>query len=312
MAARKRTIFFGTPEFAVPILKALNRETEVVLVVTQPDRPRGRGRRTSPPPAKEAALELGLEVIQPDIVKGRRFSDRIGEYSPDFIVTAAFGRVLGPSLLEIPTADCLNVHASILPRHRGAAPANWAVLNGDQESGVSIMRMEKGLDTGPIYSITKTPIEPEETAGELLERLTEIGAVAIIKTIRRFDELDVIPQDHERATWARMLRKSDGVLNWTRSASELHCRVRGLQPWPTATTRLRGEPLKIHAVRAISRSGKEGTPGLVLDVSNEGIDVACGEGVLRLVEVQAAGRKRLPVMQFLTGARIDPGLQLGE
>ncbi|MCP4675216.1 MAG: methionyl-tRNA formyltransferase [Deltaproteobacteria bacterium] len=308
----KRIVFFGTPEFAVPILRSLYRETELVLVVTQPDRPSGRGRKMSPPPAKKAASELGIEVFQPNIVKGRRFSDRIAGYSPDFIVTAAFGRVLGPSLLDVPNADCLNVHASILPKYRGAAPANWAVLNGDQESGISIMRMEKGLDTGPVFSITKTPVGSEETAGELLARLSEIGAATIAEAIRRFDELEAIPQDHEHATWARMLKKNDGVLDWTRSASDLHCHVRGMHPWPTANTRLRGEPIKAHAARVVSQSGKEGAPGLVLEVSDEGIDVACGEGVLRLVEVQAAGRKRLPVRLFLTGTRVESGFQLGE
>jgi methionyl-tRNA formyltransferase len=189
MADRLKVVFLGTPEFATPVLEALHRETDVVLVVSQPDRPVGRGCRICKPPAKVTAERCGIDVIQPDIVKGKRFSKRMAELGPDFIVTAAFGRILGPSLFEVPKKACLNVHASLLPRYRGAAPANWAVLNADQETGVSIMQMERELDAGPVYYQVKTEIGPRETAGELLRRLADLGADALVHTIRNFEDL---------------------------------------------------------------------------------------------------------------------------
>ena len=239
-----------------------------------------------------------------------------GGYEPDFIITAAFGRLLGPSLLKVPARDSLNVHASLLPGHRGAAPINWAILSGDQETGVSIMRMEEGLDSGPVYQMVKTPIGSEETAGELSMRLSTLGADALVDTLRRFDELEAVPQLKEGITWARMLKKSSGTIDWTMSATQIHCQVRGMNPWPSATTWLRKSTLKIHVAKilsenAVSSSGGD-RPGLVLNVSNEGIDVACGGGVLRLIEVQAPGRKRLKVANFLAGTKIEPGVMLGE
>ncbi|MCP4603418.1 MAG: methionyl-tRNA formyltransferase [Proteobacteria bacterium] len=312
MTSRPRIVFFGTPEFAVPILTALNNKAEVVLVVTQPDRPSGRGRKRTSPPAKVNAHDLGIDVIQPEIVKGRRFAAKIATYMPDFVITAAFGRILGPSLLEVPKLASLNVHASLLPRHRGAAPANWAILAGDQETGVSIIKMEQGLDTGPVFHFEKTPVGSEESAGELLIRLAELGAEAIVDTINGFHDLRAVPQDDNEATWARMLGKNDGIVDWSMSAPKLHRQVRGMHPWPTATTLFRGVPLKIHAARVCLKSGHEGQPGLVINISQEGIDVACGDGVLRMVEVQASGRKKLNAAQFLSGARIEPGLKLGQ
>ncbi len=313
MSFRPRIVFFGTPEFAVPSLDALSREADVVLAVTQPDRPSGRGRKPKLPPVKAVAKRLGIEVIQPEVVKGRRFAARIAGFAPDFIVTAAFGRLLGPSLLEVPKLTSLNIHASLLPRHRGAAPANWAILAGDTETGVSIMQMEQGLDTGPVYNVEKTPIGPEESGGELLVRLAMLGADVIVDTIKRFFDLKAVPQNNKEATWAQMLKKSDGIVNWEMSASKLHCHVRGMHPWPAATTLFMGAPLKIHTASCeYSSTGQEGLPGVVLKVSDKGIDVACGDGVLRLVEVQAAGRKRLHVSRFLAGTQIEPGIKFGQ
>ncbi len=312
MSSRPRVVFFGTPEFAVPILEALHREAEVALVITQPDRPSGRGRKPKPPPVKIAAERLGVEVVQPDVVKGRRFTARIATYNPDFVVTAAFGRLLGRSLLSAPEWACLNVHASLLPRYRGAAPANWAILRGERESGVSIVKMIEELDAGPVFSVVRTQIGEEETAGELLVRLAALGAETLLDTLRRFDNLSPEDQNPSEVSWAPVLKKKDGVVDWKRSAPELHHHVRGMSPWPTATTRLQSDPLKIHGARVVEEDGNQGLPGTVLHTSDKGIDVACGGGVLRLVDVQAAGRKRMPASVFIAGTRIDRGVKLGE
>jgi methionyl-tRNA formyltransferase len=312
MTSAARIVFFGTPEFAVPSLEALARENQVVLVVSQPDRKAGRGRKLSPPPVKTAAVGLGIEVIQPKVVKGRRFAERIAGYAPDFIITAAFGRILGPSLLRTPAKESLNVHASLLPRHRGAAPINWAILSGDRETGVSIMRMDEGLDSGPVFSTVKTPIGPDETAGALSERLALLGAEALVDMLRRYDSLEPVEQVHENATWATMLKKSDGVVDWTRDAEAISRQVRGMTPWPGATTQLEGQTIKIHRAGPLAPSALDEKPGTVVAVSEEGIDVACRPGVLRLEEIQAAGRKRMPVAAFLAGASMETGTVLGK
>ncbi|MCP4197205.1 MAG: methionyl-tRNA formyltransferase [Proteobacteria bacterium] len=307
MSVAPRIVFLGTPEFAVPILHALVRNTAVVLVVSQPDRPTGRGRKLLPPPVKTAAMEFGLPVIQPDIVKGRRFANRIAEYRPDFIVTAAYGRILGPNLLRVATKESLNVHASLLPKYRGAAPVNWAILSGDGETGVSIMRMEEELDAGPVYHTVKTPIGPDETAGALLDRLSLLGAEAVIQVIEHFATHTPEPQQHRQATFAPMLKKSDGVMDWCRSAASLHNHIRGMSPWPSATTLFKGEKLKIHASVVLDSGPAGGSPGTILSVAKEGIDVACKTGVLRLTELQAPGRKRLHAREFLAGKKIERG-----
>jgi len=311
--SRIRTIFFGTPDFAVPIFELLAKETQVVLVVSQPDRPSGRGRKLVSTPVKRKAIELGIECLQPDVVKGKRFAARIAEYSPDFIITAAFGRILGPALLSVPNKESLNVHASLLPRHRGAAPINWAVLSGDHETGVSIMRMEQGLDSGPVYNRVSTPISVDETAGELFERLALLGAQALVDTIGRFDMLEAVPQDHGIATLAPMLKKADGAIDWTASAGVLANHVCGMSPWPCAFSLLNGEPFKVYrAIVGDDISTQGMRPGQVVHLSKKGVFVVCGDGVLQLLELQVAGRKRLSAEQFLAGTRIEIGAQLGD
>ena len=309
MSVTPRIVFLGTPEFAVPILRALSQTTEVVLVISQPDRPTGRGRKLVPPPVKTAAQELGLSVIQPEIVKGRRFSERVAQYRPDFLVTAAFGRILGPSLLEVAALDSLNVHASLLPKYRGAAPVNWAILSGDAETGVSIMRMVSELDAGPVYHTVRTPIHSHETAGDLLERPSAIGAGAIVEVVRHFERFTPNPQDHNQASFAPMLRKDDGAMDWNRDAVSLHNHVRGMSPWPSATTVYKNEKLKVHAATVLHTDAAGQPPGTILEVSRQGIDVACKTGVLRVTELQAPGRKRLRVADFLAGRKIEAGLE---
>ncbi|MCU0664309.1 MAG: methionyl-tRNA formyltransferase [Myxococcota bacterium] len=306
-----RVVFLGTPQFACNILEAAARVAQVVLVITQKDKPKGRGREMASPPVKEAAARLGIPVIQPEVVKGRKFAAKIAEHRPDFLVTAAFGRVLGRSLLAVPARDALNVHASILPRHRGAAPANWAILEGDERAGVSVMRMVEALDAGPVFSIAELAVRQEETAGELLERLAVAGAEALAEVLSMYERFTPHPQDESAVTWARSLCKEDGLVDWHRSAPEVHRHIRGLHPWPGAYALWRGEQLKLHAARVLRADSPDAMPGTVISASGEGIDVACGTGILRLLELQAPSRKRMSSAAFLAGAKFSDGEVLG-
>jgi methionyl-tRNA formyltransferase len=308
---RLNSVFMGTPAFAVPVLRRLAAISEVRLVVTQPDRPVGRGRKLTPPPVKLAAAELGLPVEQPAVVKGRRFAARIADHAPDVVVTAAFGRILGPALLETPRFGCLNVHASLLPAYRGAAPINHAILAGERQTGVSIMRMAEGLDTGPIHRATALPIDPDETAGELTERLAELGAETLAQVLGELGEREPVPQDEARASWAPMLAKADGEIDWRRPARSLHDQVRGLNPWPGAFSFLDGEPLKVHRSALLETAAGAAEPGTVTAHSAVGLDVACGDGVLRLLELQLPGKKRLDARSFHAGTRLAEGVVLG-
>jgi methionyl-tRNA formyltransferase len=310
-ADRPRVVFLGTPEFAVGILEAVSQVANVVLVITQPDRPKGRGRETSASPVKDAALRLGLPLLQPEIVKGRRFAARIAEFTPDFLVTAAYGKVLGRSLLAVAHRDALNVHASILPRHRGAAPANWAILDGDERAGVSVMRMEEALDAGPVFATRELVVGEQETAGELLLRLSVLGAEAIAEVLSGFQRFTPLPQDEAAASWARTLRKEDGLVDWQKNVAQVHRHIRGMHPWPCAYALWQGQPLKLHAARVLVDGGRLAAPGTVLCAKSEGIDVACGLGILRLLELQAPGRRRLPCGAFLAGAKLEEGQVLG-
>lgn len=305
------TVFMGTPDFAVPTLRALAGSTELVLVVTQPDRPVGRGRKMGAPPVKVAALDLGIVVIQPEVVRGKRFASRIADLKPDLLVTAAYGRILGRSLLATPPLGCLNVHASLLPTLRGAAPINWAIINGDKEAGVSIMAMDEGLDTGPVYKSMAVQIGSQETAGDLTGRLSELGAVVLMEVLDEIGEIESVPQDHSLATHAPALCKEDGRMDWAESATRLHAHVRGMHPWPCASTLLEGQPIKIHGARVVSFDGIAGQAGEVMAHTADGVDVACGKGVLRLTVLQLPGKKRLEAARFIAGCRIENGTVLG-
>jgi methionyl-tRNA formyltransferase len=301
----------GTPRFAVPALEALAEVSDLELVVTQPDRPSGRGRRLEPPPVKVVAEALGIDVIQPNVVKGRRFSRRIAELAPDLLVTAAFGRILGPSLLAVPRLGCVNVHASLLPRYRGAAPISRAILAGEARSGVSIVRMVEELDAGPVYYTREVDIDPGETAGELSERLARLGAEALVEVVPRLGDLEPVEQDPDEVSWAPMLEKSEGTIDWSRTAKELHDHVRGMHPWPCAVTFLDRAPLKVHRARILEGGPGDAPPGTVVGHTALGLDVACGSGVLRLLDLQLPGRKRLDARQFHAGRRVDVGVRLG-
>lgn len=305
------SVFFGTPRFAVPILRALAAVTDVRSVVTQPDRAAGRGRKQEPPPVARAARELGIDVLQPERVAGRIFADLVRERGPDLLVTAAYGRLLGRGLLDVPRLDCLNVHASLLPAYRGAAPIARAVIDGVEETGVSIMRMAEGLDAGPVFLREAVLVGPDETAGELAVRIAEVGAVALVRVVENLPGSDPVEQDHSLATWAPALRKEEGLVDWNRGATELHAHVRGMHPWPCAFTALGGESLKIHRSTVAEREGTFGAAGTVLTHSTAGLDVACGRGVLRLLDLQLPGRKRLEAVSFFSGRRVPMGTVLG-
>jgi methionyl-tRNA formyltransferase len=295
--------FFGTPAFAVPTLRALlDSEHEVALVVAQPDRPSGRGQTLQSPPTIVLAREHGVPTMQPAKVRTGALPEALEALGLDVAVVVAYGRILTPRLLTAPRLGCINVHASLLPRWRGAAPIQWSILAGDPTTGVATMQMAEGLDTGDVLYMEETPIGPEETAGELTERLSTLGASLLLRTLA--DLPGPTPQDDARATFAPMLTKEQGRIDWTRSATELGWQVRGLSPWPGTYTNFRGDTLKVLKVRPAAGSG---APGELLD----GPVVACGQGALELVEVQLPGKKAVRGADFVNGSRVRPGERLG-
>lgn len=296
----------GTPDFAATVLTALVvGGHEVALVASQPDRPKGRGRHLAATPVKETALAHGLPLVQPESPKDASFLDKIEQIQPDAIIAVAYGRILPPVLLALPPLGCLNIHASLLPAYRGAAPIQWSIINGEREVGVSVMRMDAGLDTGAI--LLQKIIRPaaDETAGTLFAKLADLGAAALLETLALLTTGDIIAksQDDRLASRAPALKKEDGLIDWARPAKELHCLVRGLDPWPTAFSYLEGKKLQFFAPEVVYQ-GVSRLPGTVLFADKRGLLVACGENALLLHEVQAAGKKRLPVASFLLGQKI--------
>lgn len=307
-----RVIFMGTPQFACPTLQRLiDRGDEIPAVVTQPDRPKGRGQKSVPPPVKELAERHGLPVLQPIKVRAPEFIESVREMNPDVVVVVAFGQILPKALLEIPRYGCINVHASLLPRYRGAAPLNWCIINGEIETGVTTMLMDVGLDTGDMLLKKATPINPDEDTSSLHDRLSLIGADLLQETLDLLVQGKLVPekQDDALSCYAPMLKKEDGLIDWTRDARTIRNLVRGMTPWPGAFTYLDGKLVKVY--RARIGEGK-GTPGTVLAAGRDGIEVACGGGSLLLDELQLEGKKRLPVRDFLAGCRITPGTAFGK
>jgi len=310
-----RIVFCGTPAFALPSLRHLiaQQDFRVEAVVTQPDRPRGRGQQVSSSPIKDAALEAGIPVYQPEKIKSESARDFFERVAPDVVVIIAYGQIIPQSLLDIPRLGWINLHASLLPKYRGAAPINWVIVNGETRTGATTMQVEAGLDTGPILLERETEIGPDETAPELASRLAEIGAPLIADTLRKLDggELRPQPQDNSRATFAPLLKKQDGRIDWSWPAQGIYNRIRGLQPWPGAFSTFRGKNCHIwgHTASADTVSWtRDGTPGRVegsIIARGQELVVVCGgETTLSVEFVQLEGRKRVSAGEFASGARL--------
>jgi methionyl-tRNA formyltransferase len=304
---RARAIFFGTPELAVPCLQALCEIADVVLVVTQPDRPSGRGMKLTPPPVKLLARARGIEVVQPTKLRTSDFAQRLSALCADVAVVVAYGRILPTKVLQAPRLGCVNVHASLLPRLRGAAPIQWAIIRGERRTGACLMQMNEGMDEGPVLACEALEIAAEETAGELSARLSRLGEQLVREQVPRYlrGELVAKPQEPALATLAPLLKKEDGQVDWCRCAVELHDLVRGMHPWPGAYTFLEGVRVKLHRVRVLAAEGQHAEPGNVVRADRHGIEVACGSGVLAIDELQPEGKKRMSAEQFCAGARLQ-------
>ena len=306
-----RIVFMGTPDFAVPSLQALiDAGHDVCAVYTQPDKPQGRKQILTAPPVKTLALEHDIPVFQPNTLKNEDEQARLRELAPEVIIVVAYGKLLPKAVLDIPPHGCINVHGSLLPRWRGAAPIQWAVIAGDEKAGVTTMLMAEGLDTGDMLLTYETKVGEKETAGELFDRLAQSGAELLTQTLVKLDEITPRPQDDAQSCYAHMLDKQMAVIDWSKSAHEIDCLIRGLNPWPIALTTLSGERLKVFAAEKANGNGE---PGTVLEANpKKGLTVACGEGALKLTEIQLVGGKRMKATDFLRGHSLEVGVKLGE
>ncbi len=301
----------GTPEFALATLQGLiDAGVDLIGVYTQPDRPKGRGKQLAQPPVKQLALQHGLPVYQPARLRTPAAVAELEAIAPDLIVVVAYGQILPQSVLDIPAYGCINVHASLLPQYRGAAPINKAIMDGATETGITTMHMDAGLDTGDMLVKRSLTIGEHETAGELHDRLALLGRITMEETLRQLCAGSLTPekQDDALSSYAPMLKKEDGRLDWHRSATDLHNQVRGLDPWPGAYTTLHGELLKVAATRVAAGSGE---PGRIISTDAAGVTVACGEGLLVIGALQLAGRKRLAAADFLRGQPLPAGTRFG-
>lgn len=305
-----RVLFFGTSEFALPPLEALLARHPVVGVVTQPDRPAGRGRRPSAPPVKRLAELHGLPCLQPLRLRDPGWVERLTALDPEIGVVAAYGQILPPAILAVPPRGCVNLHASLLPRYRGAAPIQWAIIRGERETGLTTFVMDEGMDTGPILLQERVAIGPEETAGELARRLAVRGATLLLETLDGLaaDRLAPVPQPPGPAVMAPRLSKEDGWIDWGRSAEEIVSLIRGANPWPGAATAVPSGRLLLWRARAFPG---EGEPGSLLPGPEGGLVIAAGQGVVRPVEVQPENRRAMSWEEFLRGARLAPGVRFG-
>ena len=310
MPARLRVAFAGTPQFAVPHLAACkDSNVDIVAVYTQPDRPAGRGRKLAPSPIKQAALDAGLHVEQPETLKAESTRQRLRELNLDLLIVVAYGLILPRKVLSLPRLGCWNMHASLLPRWRGAAPIQHAILAGDTHSGVCLMQMEAGLDTGPILLQREITLSPDETGGSLHDRLAVLGAATLQEGLRRVLAGEVlVPQAQaaDGATYAHKLDKSEAQLDWRDTAIALERKVRAFDPWPVAEAAINGERMRVWAAQALPES-TTATPGAVLGANRNGIDIACAQGILRILQVQRAGGRRLPVADYLNARPLTHG-----
>lgn len=307
-----KILFMGTPDFAAEILDAVSKtKHEIIAVVSQPDKPKGRGHKLVPTDVKIKAQELGIEVLQPETLRNEAFLPKLNEIAPDMIVVAAYGKILPKYIIDYPKYGCINVHASVLPYYRGAAPIQWSVINGESETGVSIMRMDYGLDTGDVILCDKTPIGEYETSGELFDRLAVLGGKSLIKAIDAIENGDAeyTKQDDSVHTYAPMINRDLAVIDWNKSASEISKLICGMNPYPAAQTLYNGELLKIYEAEKTNVKGK---PGEILGLENKkGLLVSCGDGGLYLKTVQFAGSKRMNAEDYARGHKIETGTILG-
>ncbi|MBQ2705257.1 MAG: methionyl-tRNA formyltransferase [Agathobacter sp.] len=309
-----KVIFMGTPDFAVGTLEEIIKAGhEVALVVTQPDKPRGRSGALQFPPVKECAVAHGIEVFQPRKIREEENVEYLRKYNADIIVVAAFGQLLPKSILEMPKYGCINVHASLLPKYRGAAPIQWSVINGDAVTGVTIMQMDIGMDTGDMIAKREVVIGEEETGGGLFDKLAEVGAKLCVDTMVEIENGTATrtPQNHDEATHVSMISKELGNIDWNKSALEIERLVRGLNPWPSAFTKLEGKTFKIWKAKVLDKT-TDMEVGTVSYIGKEGLEVQTGEGVLSLLEVQLEGKKRMEVDAFLRGYSVEAGTRLGQ
>ena len=309
-----RIVFMGTPEFAVPSLEALLKsDDQVVGLVTQPDRPSGRGQQVSPSPVKVIAQREHLPLLQPTKMRDPAFLAELSGWRPDVIAVAAFGRILPPAILSLPACGCINVHGSLLPKYRGAGPIQWALINGETETGITTILMDEGMDTGAMLLQGTIPIEPDDTAGSLSPRLADLGGRLLVQTLAQLKAgtLTPHPQDHSRATLAPLLKKEDGVLNWTMAAVPIANRIRGLSPWPGAYTFLKDDRWRICRATAKDQTTTL-APGQITTLTKDAICVATGHGVLAIHELQPANGRRMPAAQYLAGHSLQAGMQLGQ
>jgi methionyl-tRNA formyltransferase len=309
-----RAVFMGTPQFAVPCLEALVEIADVAAVVCQPDKPQGRGLELAAPPVKARALALGLTVVQPTKLKTGEFAQWLREQNVDVALVVAYGRILPKDVLDAPRLGCVNVHASLLPKLRGAAPITWSIVRGEPETGITLMKMDEGMDTGDMLEQFATPITEEETAGELSERLSSLGALATRKGLPTYVAGGYVPkpQDHAKATHAPMLKKEDGRIDFTKPARAVHDHVRGMTPWPGAFTTSRGKLLKVHATRVTDvPSGSSAAPGAIVLADKSRVVVACGERALELQRVQLEGKKVVGAGDWFVGRGVAEGDRLG-
>lgn len=312
-----RIIFMGTADLACASLQALSRvvEFQILAVVSQPDKPKGRDLRLQPTPVKAAAVAACLPVLQPERARDAGFIEQLRQLQPDLIVVAAYGQILPQAILDLPRLGCLNVHTSLLPKYRGAAPIQWAILDGESETGVTIMKMDAGLDTGAILTQATTPIAPEDTGQTLHDRLAQLGGELLVRTIPDYIEGRAAPrpQPAQGVSYARKITKADGQLDWAQPARTLWNRIRAFTPWPGAFTHRRSESgahvLKIWTAQVVEASS--GSPGELLSADKAGIVVACGQGALRILQLQREGGRRLTAQEFLAGNPMSPGERLG-
>lgn len=301
-----RVVFMGTPDFAVPVLEALTESKhEVVAVVTQPDKRKGRGKEMQYTPVKTAALNHGIEVYQPAKVKDEEFQNVLRDINADVIVVVAFGQILPPSIIHMPKYGCINVHASLLPKYRGAAPIQWAVIDGEKETGITTMQMDEGLDTGNMMLKEVVPVDEKETGGSLHDKLAACGGKIILETLQKVEDGTVTytKQDDSKSNYAKMLDKNLGKIDFTKKAVEIERLIRGLNPWPSAYTKLNGKTLKIWDADVLE--GENETPGKIVNITKDQIWISTGEGILAVNELQLEGKKRMNTEDFLRGYKME-------